>query len=143
MEPVPLAWSAPFAGLLLGIAVLPLAAAHWWEHNRNKAIVAAVFAVPVALWAFGTMRHDLGHAVLEYVSFLCLLGSLYVANTSRVLNMVQLRLFYRYNLFGGLDGAERTDPETSGELSPAWSMFTGTHVIGADLSLNMFALMEE
>ena len=78
MEPVPLAWSAPFAGLLLGIAVLPLAAAHWWEHNRNKAIVAAVFAVPVALWAFGTMRHDLGHAVLEYVSFLCLLGSLYV-----------------------------------------------------------------
>lgn len=72
-----------------------------------------------------------------------LLGSLYVANTSRVLNMVQLRLFYRYNLFGGLDGAERTDPETSGELSPAWSMFTGTHVIGADLSLNMFALMEE
>jgi len=31
---------APFVLLLLSIAVLPLAVPHWWEHNRNKAIVA-------------------------------------------------------------------------------------------------------
>ncbi len=72
-----------------------------------------------------------------------MIGSLYVANASRFSNIVQLRLFYRYNLFGGLDGPERTDPDTSETLPPAWAMSTGTHVVGADLSLNMFALLED
>jgi hypothetical protein len=45
-------WSvAPFALLLLAIAVLPLAAGHWWHRNRNKALVAALFALPAAVEA--------------------------------------------------------------------------------------------
>ena len=72
-----------------------------------------------------------------------LLGSLYVANTSRVANVVQLRLFYRYNLLGGLDGPTRTDPDTYEDLPPAWRMFSGTHVVGADLAINMFSLLED
>ncbi|OGQ12289.1 MAG: hypothetical protein A2138_00065 [Deltaproteobacteria bacterium RBG_16_71_12] len=72
-----------------------------------------------------------------------LLGSLYLANTSRIGNVVQLRIFYRYNLFGELDGASPgDDPDTFEPLPPAWTMRTGTHVVGADLSLNMVALME-
>ena len=46
----------PFVGTLLCIALLPLFAGHWWEHNRNKGIIAALFAVPVAVYlalAFG------------------------------------------------------------------------------------------
>ena len=74
---VPLIWAAPFVGLLLAIAILPLAATHWWEHNRNKAVVAALFAIPVAVWASGVMPQQLHHCAWEYVSFLALLGSLF------------------------------------------------------------------
>ena len=73
---------APFVALLLCIAVLPLAKPHWWEHNKNKGIVAAVLAVPVAGYlalSFGADgRGELSHAAKDYVSFICLLGSLYV-----------------------------------------------------------------
>ncbi len=72
----------PFAGTLLCIALLPLFAGHWWEHNRNKGIVAAIFAVPVAVYllaAFGTAGgHVLLEAVLEYIPFILLLGALFV-----------------------------------------------------------------
>ena len=40
----------PFAGLLLSIAILPLLAPHFWESNRNKGLVAGLFALPVALY---------------------------------------------------------------------------------------------
>jgi Na+/H+ antiporter NhaD/arsenite permease-like protein len=76
-------WSAlPFAGMLLSIAVVPLAAGHFWESNRNKGLVAVLFALPTVLYlvlglgAAGV--HELGHKALEYVSFMTLLGSLFV-----------------------------------------------------------------
>src|SRR5688572_14173592 len=72
----------PFAGLLLAIALLPLVAHRWWERNANKGIVAALFAVPIA--AYLMIAHgDAGLATLvekieEYISFIVLLGALYV-----------------------------------------------------------------
>jgi Na+/H+ antiporter NhaD/arsenite permease-like protein len=67
---------------LLAIAILPLAAAHWWEHNRNKAIVAAAFALPVALYLVLAHGATGGHVLLEklheYTSFIVLLLSLFV-----------------------------------------------------------------
>jgi Na+/H+ antiporter NhaD/arsenite permease-like protein len=69
---------APFVALLLAIAVLPLAASHWWEHNRNKGIVAAVLSAPVIWWLFSSgLGAKLGHTGHEYVSFIVLLGSLF------------------------------------------------------------------
>jgi Na+/H+ antiporter NhaD/arsenite permease-like protein len=68
----------PFALLLLGIAVLPLLAPHWWHANRNKAIVSAVLGLPVAVFIVFRDASLLGHAALEYMAFVCLLGSLYV-----------------------------------------------------------------
>jgi Na+/H+ antiporter NhaD/arsenite permease-like protein len=75
-------WSVlPFALLLLAIALLPLAAAHWWEKNRNKALVVVLLALPCALFVAShgaeavSGLHD---ALLDYVSFLALLASLYV-----------------------------------------------------------------
>ena len=43
---LPLITVVPFALLLLAIAVLPLIVNEWWEHNRNKAIVALLLSIP-------------------------------------------------------------------------------------------------
>lgn len=72
---------APFALLLLCIAVLPLLSPHWWEHNQNKGIIAAALGIPIILYllTFGHRGLEaLEHAGKEYVSFLILLGSLFV-----------------------------------------------------------------
>jgi Na+/H+ antiporter NhaD/arsenite permease-like protein len=76
-------WSAlPFVGLLLSIAIVPLAAPHWWESNRNKGIIAALFSLPaivhllVGLGEHGS--HELLHKTYEYISFVSLLGALFV-----------------------------------------------------------------
>src|SRR5262249_26261055 len=65
-------WSvAPFVLLLLAIAVLPVAAPHWWHRNRNKALVAVLFALPTAGYlvylqlataqpAVNALAHELG-----------------------------------------------------------------------------------
>ncbi|MBI1917509.1 MAG: sodium:proton antiporter [Planctomycetes bacterium] len=78
---------APFVLLLLTIAVLPLAAGHFWHKNRNKAIVAAIFAVPTAAWLAWYQAATgqptiaaLGHEMGKYVSFILLLGSLYTVS---------------------------------------------------------------
>jgi len=76
-------WSiAPFVLLLLAIAVLPLVAERWWHSNRNRAIVSAVAAIPFVAWLFHSYPAAAGtpvlHAVEEFISFIALLGSLYV-----------------------------------------------------------------
>ena len=72
---------APFALLLLCIAVFPLLNPHWWEHNQNKGYIAAALGIPVVIYLM-TFGHQgieaLEHAGREYVSFLVLLGSLFV-----------------------------------------------------------------
>ena len=72
----------PFVVLLLCIAILPLAAGHWWEHNNNKLLVSGLLGALVAgyvLIAFGQRgAAALGHVLTEYVSFLLLLGALYL-----------------------------------------------------------------
>lgn len=78
---VPVLAVVPFVLLLLSIAVLPLVAHHWWESNRNRGIVAAVLGLPVAVWMLvgpAEGGHWLFDAVLEYVAFIALLGSLFI-----------------------------------------------------------------
>jgi Na+/H+ antiporter NhaD/arsenite permease-like protein len=87
-------WSvAPFVLLLLAIAILPLVAGHWWHYNRNRAIVVAACAIPVAAFlvyeelvdglpALKPLADELG----TYVSFILLLGSLYVVSGGIVLS---------------------------------------------------------
>src|SRR5262245_45325170 len=78
-------WSvAPFALLLLAIALLPLVAGHWWHSNRTKAMCSALFARPTAAYLASVQRtsgqpalHALTHELGQYVSFIILLGSLY------------------------------------------------------------------
>jgi Na+/H+ antiporter NhaD/arsenite permease-like protein len=73
-----LAWALPFVGLLLSIAVLPLAAPHFWESNLHKVAVAAVLAAPVLVLYVRAHPRALVHAAEDYVSFIVLLGGLFV-----------------------------------------------------------------
>lgn len=71
----------PFAGLLLSIALLPLTAEHWFEKNRNRALVAALFGVPVVAYLLIRFGSEGLHEVVgtgeEYISFIVLLTSLF------------------------------------------------------------------
>lgn len=70
----------PFVLMLLAIAVLPLVAGHWWEHNIHKALVALLLGLPIAgylLWQGEAGWHSLQHTLLEYAEFIVLLGALY------------------------------------------------------------------
>jgi Na+/H+ antiporter NhaD/arsenite permease-like protein len=72
-------WSVlPFGLMLLCIAVLPLVAGHFWEHNRNKAILSCLLGLPVALWITTLEPIVLVHTAHEYAAFIILLGALYV-----------------------------------------------------------------
>ena len=44
---LPLYTMLPFALMLIAIAVFPLWLPHWWEHNLNKLLVAALLGLPV------------------------------------------------------------------------------------------------
>lgn len=93
----------PFVALLLSIAVFPLlhTVAHWWEHNRNKLLVAMVLGgVTVVYYALLYGHGVVDHAthqlsevgwptavavlknslLLEYIPFMTLLFSLYVVS---------------------------------------------------------------
>jgi Na+/H+ antiporter NhaD/arsenite permease-like protein len=81
-------WSvAPFMLLLLTIALLPLVASHWWHSNTNRALVTAVFALPVAgylIYLQLATGQDTLHPLLDemtnYFAFIVLLGSLYTVS---------------------------------------------------------------
>src|SRR5659263_379282 len=69
-------WSVvPFGELLLSIALLPLFAPSLWA--RHYANVCLAFGVPVAGFFLLRAPRELLHTVLEYASFLILLGSLF------------------------------------------------------------------
>ncbi len=102
----PLATVLPFAILLAAIAILPLtpAAAHWWEHNSSKLLVAGLLAAVTLTYYLVGHRHPIdlhfpAHAVVpaattgpswatvgtvlvnailaEYIPFITLLFALY------------------------------------------------------------------
>jgi Na+/H+ antiporter NhaD/arsenite permease-like protein len=73
-----LAWALPFVAMLLAIAVLPLAAPHFWESNLRKLAVAAVLAAPILVLYLRTHPRALVHTAEDYVSFIVLLGGLFV-----------------------------------------------------------------
>ncbi len=75
-------WIFPFAMLLGCIAVLPLVANQWWEHNHNRAKVSCLFAIIFASYMLLNFGHAgwvaLYHAILyEYLPFIILLGALF------------------------------------------------------------------
>ena len=83
VEAAPPYWTVvPFILMLLCIALVPLFAPHWWEHNRNKAILSAVLGIfmLVYLLAFAPEgAHDkILVTLFDYVAFISLLASLFI-----------------------------------------------------------------
>jgi Na+/H+ antiporter NhaD/arsenite permease-like protein len=81
-----LIWVAPFACLLLGIAIIPLAAPHFWESNSRKLLVSAVLGLPVLVLYLAHDAQALLHTGRDYVSFMILLGSLFIISGGVVLD---------------------------------------------------------
>lgn len=72
-------WSvAPFVVMLLSIAILPAAIPNWWESNRNKFILSVVISLPVVGTVMRCGPPLLVHSLLDYFSFITLLGALFV-----------------------------------------------------------------
>ena len=72
-------WSVlPFILLLLSIAVVPMLFPDWWDKNRNKTLLSVALSVPVLLVVLSCKPALLGHSLLDYFSFLTLLGALFV-----------------------------------------------------------------
>ncbi|MDH4196353.1 MAG: sodium:proton antiporter [Candidatus Aminicenantes bacterium] len=82
---LPLWTIVPFIGLLLSIAFLPLRAAKFWEHHRNKALVCIAWSIPVAAYFLFRAPHELLLSLKDYASFLLLLTALYVVSGGIVL----------------------------------------------------------
>jgi Na+/H+ antiporter NhaD/arsenite permease-like protein len=78
MEAVPIISGAPFVILLLMIAVMPLAVPEFWDRNRNKAIVAAIVSLPILIYLLAGFPSELALTMKDYVSFIILLGSLFI-----------------------------------------------------------------
>jgi Na+/H+ antiporter NhaD/arsenite permease-like protein len=72
-------WSvAPFILLLLSIAVIPLVFGNWWEKNTNKLLLSVVMSGPVLAVLLPSGLSLLEESLLDYVSFMVLLTSLFV-----------------------------------------------------------------
>lgn len=79
-----LLWGVPFAGVLLSIAVWPLAAPHFWEQHYGKISAAwgLIFFVPFALFfGFDIAARGFIHELLaEYLPFILLLVALFTVS---------------------------------------------------------------
>ncbi len=76
-----LIWAVPFAGILLSIAIMPLAVPHFWHHHFGKisAFWALAFVLPAAvLHGPALAGYEVLHTLLlEYIPFIILLFALF------------------------------------------------------------------
>ncbi len=71
---------APFVLLLLSIALGPLIARHWWEKHYPK-VAFGLALVALLYYVLGLRAHArVLHTAHEYVSFIVLIGSLFVVS---------------------------------------------------------------
>src|SRR2546426_1292168 len=78
---VPNPWMIlPFGALLATIALAPLFFADWWGKHYPK-VACALGAITLAYYLFGLNAHTrVLHVAQEYVSFIALIGSLFVVS---------------------------------------------------------------
>jgi Na+/H+ antiporter NhaD/arsenite permease-like protein len=73
---------APFAAMLLSIAIVPLVWGHWWESNQHKGALSAALGGLVLAYLTALGPEGAGERILvtmlDYVAFIALLGSLFV-----------------------------------------------------------------
>src|SRR5437867_7736592 len=64
--------------MLLCIAILPVAVPQWWDSNRNKTFLSAIVSIPTVAVVIPCGPDLLLHSLVDYFSFLTLLGALFV-----------------------------------------------------------------
>ncbi len=76
----PLVSLIPFLLILLVIAFFPLLpkVSHWWEHNKNRALVSAILGIPMVIYIGMNDYHQVIHTGIEYFQFLSLLAALFI-----------------------------------------------------------------
>ena len=80
VDPQP-AMILPFAIMLLSIALMPFIHKHWWEHHYPKVAVGLGLITTVYYIAFLRNGSRMLHVAHEYVSFIALIGSLFVVSS--------------------------------------------------------------
>ncbi len=81
-ERFPLWTVLPFVGILLSIAIFPLAAPRFWHHHYPKVSLmwALIFALPALVAYRGEAAHEILHIYfLDYIPFIILLWGLFTA----------------------------------------------------------------
>ncbi len=73
-------WTLPFILLLGLIAVLPLANKQWWEKNFIFVSLGPAFLITAHYLFQLKYTASLVHTGVEYISFICLIGSLFVVS---------------------------------------------------------------
>ncbi len=104
MDTIPPYSVIPFAATLLAIGFMPLIAPHWWDSLRRKTLVTGLIAAPILIFLILWSPAHLAHTIREYVSFICLLGSLFVISGG-VLLLGDIRATPRVNASFLLCGA--------------------------------------
>lgn len=80
------AWSGLFfVALLLAIAICPLINAEWW--GKRYGLVSLFLAIPAAIVILSKEKLLLLHSLTEYVSFIILLGSLFIISGGIVIRI--------------------------------------------------------
>ena len=75
---VPLLSAMPFVALLAAIALAPLYFANWWSRHFLK-VTLVLAAIPLIYYLVALRAHErVFHTATEYISFICLIGSLFV-----------------------------------------------------------------
>ena len=70
----------PFLLLLLSIALGPLVARHWWDKHYPKVALALAF-LTLGYYLLGLQAYErVRHTAQEYISFIVLIGSLFVVS---------------------------------------------------------------
>lgn len=79
----------PFATLLLSIAVMPFINKHFWEHNYPyiSYLLGAIVVIYYIFWIGGDATTKVWHTFLEYISFIALIGSLFVVTGGIVIKL--------------------------------------------------------
>lgn len=72
-------WSVlPFIVMLASIAIIPMILPDWWDKNSNKTLLSLALSLPVLVLILPCEPALLGRSLLDYFSFLTLLGALFI-----------------------------------------------------------------
>jgi Na+/H+ antiporter NhaD/arsenite permease-like protein len=86
IEPDPL-MIIPFVLLLLAIALMPFIAKHWWEHYFPH-VAIGLGVITIVYYVFFLQNPvRMMHSGIEYFSFICLVGSLFVVAGGMHINL--------------------------------------------------------